>query len=99
MYTALAVVHIFAMTSAISNPIVYGWLNSNIRREFLALLPEPCAARCQTKSREPVTNVENETMRTQVNCARTADARKESIALLVTVSKKPEGPNQNSTHL
>lgn len=97
MYTALAVVHICAMTSAISNPIVYGWLNSNIRREFLALLPLSCAARCESKPRGNGAT-ENETMRTQVNC-HTGDSRKESIALLVTVNKKVDGPTQNSTNL
>ncbi|XP_049859966.1 neuropeptide Y receptor type 2-like [Schistocerca gregaria] len=41
-YLALAACHITAMTSAVSNPIVYGWLNSNIRHEFMQLLPSRC---------------------------------------------------------
>ncbi|XP_067008058.2 neuropeptide F receptor [Anabrus simplex] len=42
LYMAIAVCHVIAMTSAVSNPIVYGWLNSNIRHEFLQLLPDSC---------------------------------------------------------
>jgi hypothetical protein len=49
LYVALAACHVIAMTSAVSNPIVYGWLNSNIRREFLQLLPARCA--CATHRR------------------------------------------------
>lgn len=49
LYVALAACHVIAMTSAVSNPIVYGWLNSNIRREFLHLLPARCA--CATHRR------------------------------------------------
>ncbi|XP_071440849.1 neuropeptide Y receptor type 2-like [Hetaerina americana] len=44
LYIALAVCHATAMTSAISNPIVYGWLNTNIRHEFMQLLHPKCAA-------------------------------------------------------
>ncbi|XP_054263884.1 neuropeptide F receptor-like [Macrosteles quadrilineatus] len=43
LYVALAVCHITAMSSAVSNPVVYGWLNTNIRQEFLQLLPSRCA--------------------------------------------------------
>ncbi|XP_067129415.1 neuropeptide Y receptor type 6-like [Centruroides vittatus] len=35
LYLSFAVCHIIAMTSATSNPILYGWLNTNIRRELL----------------------------------------------------------------
>ncbi|XP_050549049.1 neuropeptide F receptor-like [Daktulosphaira vitifoliae] len=37
LYLTLAVCHITAMTSAISNPIIYGWMNSNIRNELYQL--------------------------------------------------------------
>lgn len=43
LYVTLAVCHITAMSSAVSNPVVYGWLNTNIRQEFLQLLPSKCA--------------------------------------------------------
>lgn len=33
-------VHAFAMSSAVANPILYGWLNTNLRHFFLALLPD-----------------------------------------------------------
>ncbi|KAF6212186.1 hypothetical protein GE061_012707 [Apolygus lucorum] len=42
LYLAFAICHIIAMTSAISNPVVYGWLNSNIRRELMQLIPCKC---------------------------------------------------------
>ncbi|XP_035219412.1 neuropeptide F receptor-like, partial [Stegodyphus dumicola] len=35
LYLSFVICHIIAMTSATSNPILYGWLNSNIRREIL----------------------------------------------------------------
>jgi len=37
LYVTLAVCHLTAMTSAISNPIIYGWMNSNIRNELFQL--------------------------------------------------------------
>jgi hypothetical protein len=50
LYVALAACHVIAMTSAVSNPIVYGWLNSNIRREFVHLLPARCACAAYRRS-------------------------------------------------
>lgn len=49
VYIATAVCHLIAMSSAISNPIVYGWLNNNIRRELMTVLP-PCLLRCCRKN-------------------------------------------------
>lgn len=34
LYLSFVICHIVAMTSATTNPILYGWLNSNIRREI-----------------------------------------------------------------
>lgn len=34
VYVAFAVCHIFAMSTTITNPLLYGWLNPNFRREF-----------------------------------------------------------------
>lgn len=34
LYLCFVICHIIAMTSATTNPILYGWLNSNIRREI-----------------------------------------------------------------
>lgn len=34
-YKAFAAVHLLAMTSVCVNPFLYGWLNTNFRREFL----------------------------------------------------------------
>ncbi|CAH0387019.1 unnamed protein product [Bemisia tabaci] len=42
IYLPLAICHLIAMSSAVSNPIVYGLLNSNIRHELLQLLPKKC---------------------------------------------------------
>lgn len=44
LYLILAICHVIAMSSAVSNPIVYGWLNSNIRHEFLQLFASKCTA-------------------------------------------------------
>lgn len=38
LYVTLAICHLTAMTSAVSNPIIYGWMNSNIRNELYQLL-------------------------------------------------------------
>ncbi|XP_055929814.1 neuropeptide F receptor-like [Argiope bruennichi] len=37
LYTAFLVCHIIAMTSTTTNPILYGWFNSNIRREIISV--------------------------------------------------------------
>ncbi|XP_025412492.1 neuropeptide F receptor-like isoform X2 [Sipha flava] len=37
LYVTLAICHLTAMTSAVSNPIIYGWMNSNIRNELYQL--------------------------------------------------------------
>ncbi|XP_015924839.2 neuropeptide Y receptor type 6-like [Parasteatoda tepidariorum] len=37
LYLAFAICHMTAMTSSITNPILYGWLNSNIRREMVRI--------------------------------------------------------------
>lgn len=44
LYVGFAVCHVIAMSSAVSNPIVYGWFNSNIRKEFLQLLQSKCGS-------------------------------------------------------
>ncbi|KAG8326652.1 hypothetical protein J6590_035746 [Homalodisca vitripennis] len=43
LYVAFAICHVIAMSSAITNPVVYGWLNSNIRKEFLQLIQSKCS--------------------------------------------------------
>ncbi|KAL0277603.1 UNVERIFIED_CONTAM: hypothetical protein PYX00_004836 [Menopon gallinae] len=37
IYVAFAVCHIFAMSTTITNPLLYGWLNPNFRREFYVI--------------------------------------------------------------
>ncbi|XP_035231550.1 neuropeptide Y receptor type 5-like [Stegodyphus dumicola] len=37
LYLAFAICHMAAMSSSVTNPILYGWLNSNIRREMVKL--------------------------------------------------------------
>lgn len=37
LYLAFAICHMAAMSSAITNPILYGWLNSNIRHEMIRM--------------------------------------------------------------
>lgn len=91
IYIGLAIVHVIAMSSAISNPIVYGWMNSNIRHEFLQLLPIKCGQGTRDKSRGATTGVENDTTRTQIhyNYSENAEAivPKECATLLVTLNE------------
>ncbi|CAH0763478.1 unnamed protein product [Diatraea saccharalis] len=51
MTITYAVCHMFGMSSAVSNPLLYGWLNDNFRKEFEEIL---CC--CQKKS-----NIKNNT--------------------------------------
>ena len=34
-YFILGVCHCVAFSSCVSNPVLYGWLNTNLRKEFL----------------------------------------------------------------
>nr|AKO62911.1 long neuropeptide F receptor isoform 2 [Rhodnius prolixus] len=61
LYITLAACHLLAMSSAISNPVVYGWLNSNIRRELVQLLPSRCTSR-QQQSQQQTTNAPSPTI-------------------------------------
>ena len=38
-YFALGLCHVIAMTSCVSNPVLYGWLNTSLRQEFLKVTP------------------------------------------------------------
>ncbi|KAG8198311.1 hypothetical protein JTE90_021562 [Oedothorax gibbosus] len=40
LYLGFVICHIIAMTSTTTNPILYGWLNSNIRKEILVVRDE-----------------------------------------------------------
>ena len=33
------VVHSFAMSSVVTNPVLYGWLNTNLKHLFRAMIP------------------------------------------------------------
>lgn len=106
--TGIAASHVIAMTSAITNPIVYGWLNSNMRHEFLQLLPRSCAARCASQSEKDEVNVgatavENDTTRTHIHyhCVENDINNKKESYLLVSLNKNlNNNPNsQNFAHL
>lgn len=91
IYIGLAIVHVIAMSSAISNPIVYGWMNSNIRHEFLQLLAFKCGRRSLEKDGRATTAIENDTTRTQIqyNYADNVETTipKECASLLVTLNE------------
>jgi len=38
-FFSLGLCHVIAMSSCVSNPVLYGWLNTNLRKEFLKVLP------------------------------------------------------------
>ena len=37
-YFMLGVCHCVAFSSCVSNPVLYGWLNTNLRKEFLKVI-------------------------------------------------------------
>ena len=55
---AFAIAHMFAMVSACLNPIIYGWFNSNFRREFSGTV-------CFWNSRSQDDNIENRQLMAQ----------------------------------
>lgn len=77
LYLTLASCHLVAMSSAVSNPVMYGWMNSNIRQELVQLLPAECAPLGRRHVVEECT-----TVRTAVH-TNTTHCRKESVTLLV----------------
>ncbi|XP_049794600.1 neuropeptide F receptor-like, partial [Schistocerca nitens] len=56
MLVTYAVCHMMGMSSACSNPLLYGWLNDNFRKEFLEIAAAlcPCAPAAQAAVRERV---------------------------------------------
>jgi len=38
-FFSLGLCHAFAMSSCVSNPVLYGWFNTNLRKEFVKILP------------------------------------------------------------
>ena len=40
-----SVCHLLVLSSACANPVIYGWLNENFRREFVNVLCSPCCRR------------------------------------------------------
>lgn len=55
MTITYAVCHMFGMSSAVSNPLLYGWLNDNFRKEFEEILC-CCRRSNQLKSSTRITN-------------------------------------------
>ena len=53
-----AVCHMVGMSSACSNPILYGWLNDNFRKEFIELLQRLCPCARRRGSGEAVSGAE-----------------------------------------
>ena len=37
-YFSLGLCHALAMSSCVSNPVLYGWLNTNLRKEFMKVI-------------------------------------------------------------
>lgn len=61
MTITYAVCHMFGMSSAVSNPLLYGWLNDNFRKEFEEIL-------CCCKKRQTIkdTRIINRKMDTEL---------------------------------
>ena len=39
-FFTLGLAHVCAMSSTVSNPVLYGWLNTNLRKEFIKVKRE-----------------------------------------------------------
>lgn len=81
LYVTLAICHVIAMSSAVSNPVMYGWMNSNIRQELIQLLPARWRVLGGRAGPRSVVD-EGTTMRTALQ-TQTTHCRKESVTLLV----------------
>ena len=46
--------HLLVLSSACANPVLYGWLNDNFRREFVSVLSFPCCQRLSGCCRRPL---------------------------------------------
>jgi hypothetical protein len=49
-YFTLGLAHVCAMSSTVSNPVLYGWLNTNLRKEFIKVRFALCAPKSQLYS-------------------------------------------------
>merc|ERR1719228_1174946 len=38
-FFTLGLCHVISMSSCVSNPVLYGWLNTNLRKELIKVLP------------------------------------------------------------
>jgi len=45
-FFSLGVCHVISMSSCVSNPVLYGWLNTNLRKEFLKVMPLSSSCCC-----------------------------------------------------
>ncbi|KAG8234358.1 hypothetical protein J437_LFUL012117 [Ladona fulva] len=82
MYAVFAACHVAAMSSACTNPVLYGWLNTNFRREFAEIMPRVCTGRV----RRPVSAVPIDASEA-VSGRR--DARRTSSTLVTAFSGRP----------
>jgi len=64
-YFTLGVCHVISMSSCVSNPVLYGWLNTNLRKDFIKLVPMPCSCTC-TRPRATTTTTDQETVKVDV---------------------------------
>lgn len=62
MTITYAVCHMFGMSSAVSNPLLYGWLNDNFRKEFEEIL---CCCRLKNQKNKNM-RIKNRKMDTEL---------------------------------
>ncbi|OWR47452.1 neuropeptide receptor A4 [Danaus plexippus plexippus] len=62
MTITYAICHMFGMSSAVSNPLLYGWLNDNFRKEFEEIL---CCCR-QKRQKNKNSRINNRKMDTEL---------------------------------
>ncbi|XP_023345068.1 neuropeptide F receptor [Eurytemora carolleeae] len=62
-FFVLGMCHLSAMSCTVSNPVLYGWLNTNLRKEFIKVLPNWCTAFANRHPRSTSQDNLNETTR------------------------------------
>lgn len=95
-YLILAACHVIATSSAVSNPIVYGFLNANIRYEFVRLFSFHCSGDSRNKRNA---NVDDQT--TTKTMLATSTQRKSGLAVfsLKSSERLDQTVSPSATHI
>ncbi|XP_071441175.1 neuropeptide Y receptor type 2-like [Hetaerina americana] len=84
LYAVFAACHVAAMSSACTNPVLYGWLNTNFRREFAEIMPGVCAGRMKRSAAAAAATTD-----ASEAVSGRRDARRTSSTLVTALSGRP----------